>query len=232
MAAREPSAADAHGPGPGRGWFVTFEGGDGSGKTVQAGRLARLARAMDVPVVLTREPGGTWAGERIRTILLGAASTNERIAARADALLFSASRAQLIAEVVRPGLAQGALVIDARHADSTVAYQGYGRGLDVDELRAIQLFATDGLVPDLTILLDLPVEAGLARKAVGDRNRFEAEFDLAFHQRVREGYLAMAAVEPERFAVVDASAKADTVFAGVLAALRRLPDLAGRLGVD
>jgi dTMP kinase len=216
---------------PGRGWFVTFEGGDGSGKTVQAGRLARLARAMDVPVALTREPGGTWAGERIRRILLGAASTNERIAARADALLFSASRAQLVAEIVRPGLARGELVIDARHADSTVAYQGFGRGLDVDELRAIQLFATDGLVPDLTILLDLPVETGLARKAIGERNRFEAEFDLAFHQRVRDGYLAMAEAEPDRFAVIDASTGADEVFAAVLVALRRLPDLAGRLGI-
>jgi len=214
-----------------RGWFVTFEGGDGSGKTVQAGLLATFARAAGVPVVLTREPGGTWAGERIREILLGASSTNERIASRADALLFSASRAQLVAEVVRPGLERGELVIDARHADSTLAYQGHGRGLDVDELRAIQLFATDGLLPDLTILLDLPVEVGLARKAERERNRFEAGFDVAFHQRVRDGYRAMAEAEPERFAVVDASAGTDEVFDGVLGALRRLPDLAERLGI-
>lgn len=214
-----------------RGWFVTFEGGDGSGKTVQAGRLATFARAAGVPVTLTREPGGTWAGERIREILLGASSTNERIASRADALLFSASRAQLVAEVVQPALARGELVIDARHADSTVAYQGYGRGLDTGELRAIQLFATDGLLPDLTVLLDLPVEVGLARKAKRERNRFETGFDLAFHRRVREGYLAMAAAEPGRFVVVDASAGTDEVFDGVLGTIRRLPDLAERLGI-
>lgn len=215
----------------GRGWFVTFEGGDGSGKTVQAGRLATFARAAGVPVTLTREPGGTWAGERIREILLGASSTNERIASRADALLFSASRAQLVAEVVQPALARGELVIDARHADSTVAYQGYGRGLDTGELRAIQLFATDGLLPDLTVLLDLPVEVGLARKAKRERNRFETGFDLAFHRRVRDGYLAMAAAEPGRFVVVDASAGTDEVFDGVLGTIRRLPDLAERLGI-
>ncbi|HSG86683.1 MAG TPA: dTMP kinase [Candidatus Limnocylindrales bacterium] len=213
----------------GPGWFVTIEGGDGSGKTLQAERLAALAEAQGVAVRLVREPGGTWAGERIREILLGAASTNERISPRADALLFSASRAQLVDEVVRPGVARGELVIDARHADSTLAYQGFGRGLDVDELRAIQRFATAGLTPDLTILLDLPVEIGLARKSAGERNRFEAGFEVDFHRRVREGYLRLATQEPERFAVIDASADPDVVFSGIVAALGRLPGLAARL---
>jgi dTMP kinase len=214
----------------GHGWFVTFEGADGSGKTHQAGRLAELARGRGLAVTLTREPGGTWAGERIRDILLGAAATNERISPRADALLFSAGRAQLVAEVVLPALARGELVIDARHADSTLAYQGHGRGLPVDELRAIQRFATGGLVPDLTILLDLPADAGLRRKATDERNRFEAGFELAFHDRVRRGYLELAGAEPERFAIVDASGTPDVVFEGVRTALARLPDLAARLG--
>lgn len=212
-----------------RGWFVTFEGGDGSGKTHQARRLAERATAAGLECVLTREPGGTWAGERIREILLGAASTNERVAARADALLFSAGRAQLVDEVVRPGLARGALVIDARHADSTLAYQGFGRGLPIDELARVQRFATDSLSPDLTILLDVPVEVGLARKRLEDRNRFETGFDRSFHQRVRDGYLALAAASPERFAIVDGSAEPDAVGGAVLAACDRLPELAARL---
>lgn len=214
-----------------RGWFVTIEGGDGTGKTVQAERLAAAARTGGIAVTLTREPGGTWAGERIRDILLGAASTNERISPRADALLFSASRAQLVDEVVRPGVERGELVIDARHADSTLAYQGFGRGLDVEELRAIQRFATGGLRPDLTVLLDVPVEVGLARKAAADRNRFEVGFDREFHGRVRDGYLALAAAEPDRFAVVDASRDADTVCVEVIAVVcARLPSLGARLG--
>jgi dTMP kinase len=210
------------------GVFITIEGPDGSGKTLQAARLHALARDRGVPCVLTREPGGTWAGERIREILLGASSTNERISARADALLFSAGRAQLVAEVVVPALERGELVIDARHADSTLAYQGFGRGLDVDQLRTIQRFATDGLVPDLTILLDLPVEIGLGRKASADENRFEVGFDVAFHERVRAGYLALAAAEPGRFAIVDAARDEDAVAADVAAAAARVePRLAG-----
>jgi dTMP kinase len=211
------------------GWFVTVEGPDGSGKTLQAERLRSRAVAAGMPCLLTREPGGTWAGERIREILLGAASTNERLAPRADALLFSAGRAQLVDEVVRPGLARGELVVDARHADSTLAYQGFGRGLPVEELRTIQRFATGGLRPDLTILLDLPAEVGLARKSIDERNRFEAGFDLDFHRRVRDGYLALAAAEPERFAVVDGAGEPDGVFVAILGALGRLPDLAARL---
>ncbi len=207
---------------PPTGHFITIEGPDGSGKTLQAERLRDAAIASGVACVLTREPGGTWAGERIREILLGAASTNERVSPRADALLFSASRAQLVAEVIRPALARRELVIDARHADSTLAYQGFGRGLDVDELRAIQRFATGGLVPDLTVLLDLPAEVGLARKAAVEENRFEVGFDLAFHERVRAGYLALAAREPGRFVVVDADRDPDAVHRAVVEAAARL----------
>jgi dTMP kinase len=214
---------------PPRGWFVTFEGADGSGKTHQASRLADVARAAGIPTTLTREPGGTWAGEQVREILLGAASTNERISPRADALLFSAARAQLVAEVVEPAVARGELVIDARHADSTLAYQGFGRGLRVEELRAIQRFATGGRVPDLTLLLDVPAETGLERKGMEERNRFEAGFGLAFHRRVRDGYLRLAAADPRRFAVIDATPPADEVFRAVLAALERLPELAERI---
>ncbi len=214
--------------GAGRGVFITIEGPDGSGKTLQAARLHALARERGVPCILTREPGGTWAGERIREILLGASSTNERISPRADALLFSAGRAQLIAEVVLPALERGEVVIDARHADSTLAYQGFGRGLDVEELRAVQRFATDGVVPDLTILLDLPVELGLARKVATEENRFEVGFDVAFHERVRAGYLVLAANEPERFVVVDAARDEDAVAADVAAAAARVePRLRG-----
>jgi dTMP kinase len=137
-----------------------------------------------------------------------------------------------VEEVVRPGIARGELVIDARHADSTLAYQGYGRGLDVDELRAVQRFTTGGLAPDLTILLDLAVEAGLARKTDAERNRFEVGFDVAFHERVRAGYRELAASEPDRFAVIDASAPPDRVFASIVAAIGRLPDLTSRMGSD
>ncbi len=218
-------AAQAQRP---RGRFVTIEGPDGSGKTLQAERLHAVALARGVPSLLTREPGGTWAGERIRVILLGAAATNERILPRADALLFSAARAELVAEVIRPGLERGELVIDARHADSTLAYQGFGRGLDVDELTLIQRFATDDLVPDLTVLLDVPVEEGLARKAAAEANRFEVGFEVDFHQRVRDGYLTLARREPERWVIVDAARDADAVHRSVVEAVARIePRLIG-----
>jgi dTMP kinase len=213
---------------PRRGWFVTFEGPEGAGKTVQARRLHDLAVEAGVPVVLTREPGGTALGEAIRGILLA----RESAAAdpRTDVLLFNAARAQLVAEVIAPAVARGDLVVSARFADSTLAYQGYGAGLPLDELRAVAAFATGGLVPDLTVLLDIPVEEGLRRKrASAEENRFEADVDRAFHERVRAGFLALAAAEPTRFVVVDARADPDVVFAAVCRALERLPDLARRL---
>jgi dTMP kinase len=208
-----------------RGWFVTLEGPEGSGKTTQASRLADAARAAGVPAVLTREPGGTRIGDAIRSVVLQADSDSAPIAPRTEALLFNASRAQLVADVVAPALAGGGLIICARYADSTVAYQGYGLGLDVGDLRALEAFATEGCVPDLTILLDLPVAAGLARKGVEETTRFEG-LDLAFHERVRAGFLAIAAQEPSRFRVVDASQSADAVFADVLTAVASLPGLA------
>lgn len=212
---------------PRRGWFVTFEGPEGAGKTVQARRLHDLAVEVGVPVVLTREPGGTDLGEAIRGILLARGSAADP---RSEALLFNAARAQLVAEVVGPALAGGALVVSARFADSTLAYQGYGAGLPLDELRAVADFATGGLVPDLTVLLDIPVEEGLRRKrASAEENRFEADVDRGFHERVRAGFLALAAAEPTRFVVVDARADPDAVFAAVCRALERLPDLAHRL---
>lgn len=213
----------------GRGWFVTLEGPEGSGKTTQAARLGELAAHAGVRHVLTREPGGTATGERIREMLLDGGADANPIDPRTDALLFNAARAQLVAEVIEPALVQGALVVCARFADSTLAYQGYGRGLPLDKLRRLEAFATGGLRPDLTVLLDLPAEVGLARKGVDERTRFEAGFDLAFHRRVRDGFLRLAAEEPDRFAVVDATADPEAVFAAIVAALARLPDLAAAL---
>ena len=136
-----------------------------------------------------------------------------------DALLFNAARRQLVTEIIRPALDSGRTVVCARFADSTLAYQGYGAGIPLERLRVLEIAATDGLKPDLTILLDVPVEAGLARKAPGDVTRFEAEFDLAFHRRVRDGFLALAAAEPGRFAVVDADGSTAEVAAAAAAAV-------------
>jgi dTMP kinase len=205
---------------PNRGWFITIEGPEGSGKTTQAARLETYLRDRGVPVVRTREPGGTALGERIRELLLEAGDrTHDPLA---DALLFNAARRQLVEEVIRPALAAGTTVVCARFADSTLAYQGHAAGLPLDELRALEALATGSLRPDLTILLDIQPQAGLRRKAPDDRTRFELSFDLDFHRRVREGFLELAAAEPERFAMVDASAGAGAVFDAVRAAVDRL----------
>ncbi len=181
----------------------------GAGKTTQASRLEATLRARGVRVCGTREPGGTILGERIRELLLAPSPTP--IDPLADALLFNAARRQLVEEVIEPSLGAGITVICARFADSTRAYQGYGGGLDLRELAALEEIATRGLQPDLTLLLDLPVEVGLARKAPDDRTRFETGFDLAFHRRVRNGFLEMAIREPGRFRVFDATAPEDEV---------------------
>jgi len=205
----------------GRGWLLTFEGPEGAGKTTQADGLRRAAVGAGVDVVLTREPGGTEVGEHVRAIVLDPAAAH---LARTDALLFNAARAQLVEEILRPALARGALAISTRFADSTLAYQGYGAGLPLDQLRALEALATGGLRPDLTILLDLAPEIGLGRKAA-ERTRFETAFGLEFHTRVREGFLALAAAEPGRFAVLDASQPGPAVTRAVLAAAARLPGL-------
>jgi dTMP kinase len=208
-----PSATTA-----GHGAFITIDGPDGGGKTTQAERLRAHLASRGVEVLLTREPGGTWLGERIREVLLARTSTAAAPTdPLTDALLFNAARRQIVGEIIRPALQAGTTVICARFADSTLAYQGDGAGVPLDRLRALADVATDGLTPDLTILLDLPVEAGLARKAPGDVTRFEAEFDLEFHRRVREGFLAIAQAEPGRVAVVDATADRDAVAAAIAA---------------
>jgi len=201
-----------------RGLFLTFEGPEGAGKTTQAERLRDRLRDRGLPVVLLREPGGTSLGEAIRELLLTSRGAEAAIAPRADAFLFNAARAQLMDECLEPALAAGTTVICTRFTDSTLAYQGYGMGLPLDELRTMADIATGGVGPDLTLLLDLPAEVGLARKR-GEETRFEADFDLAFHRRVRDGFLALAAQEPARWAVIDATRPPDEVAAWIDGAL-------------
>lgn len=183
--------------------FITFEGIEGSGKTTQMQLLRDWLQAQGYRVLATREPGGTAIGDRIRAILLDPTHTD--MAAETEILLYSAARAQIVRQVIRPHLEQGWIVVCDRFFDSTLAYQGYGRGLPLDILQRITTFATGGLTPDLTVYLDLPAELGLQRKAQtpAEWTRFEAE-TLAFHRRVRAGYLALAAAEPHRWVVVDA----------------------------
>jgi dTMP kinase len=209
------------GPPAARGWFVTIDGPEGGGKTTQAERLvAHLARRLP-DVHLTREPGGTWLGERVREILLTRTGSNAAPDPLTDAFLFNAARRQLVHEVIRPALDRGATVVCARFADSTLAYQGYGAGVPLDRLRRLAEIATDGIEPDLTIVLDLPVEVGLSRKAPADVTRFEAEFELDFHRRVREGFLAIAAGDPDRVVVIDAMRAPSKVAADIASAVDR-----------
>jgi dTMP kinase len=182
--------------------FITFEGGEGGGKSVQAKALYRKLSKLGIPVLLTHEPGGTPFGKRIGRWLKWAKDTD--ISPLTELMLFNASRAQLVAEVVRPALASGKVVISDRYADSTTVYQGYGRGLDLAMVKVVNKAATGGLTPDLTILLDAPVELCFARKGECKPDRFEQEAK-AFHNKVREGYLKLASEEPKRWLVVDAS---------------------------
>jgi dTMP kinase len=182
--------------------FITFEGGEGSGKSVQAKALFRRLSDLAVPVLLTHEPGGTPFGEKLGHWLKW--DRDAYISPLTELMLFNASRAQLVAEVIQPNLKSGKAVISDRYADSTTVYQGYGRELDLAMVKATNKAATQGLKPNLTILLDIPVEEGLARKMARKQDRFEQE-TTAFHQRVREGYLELAAAEPRRWLVVDAT---------------------------
>ena len=182
--------------------FITFEGGEGSGKSVQAKALYRKLSRLAVPAVLTHEPGVTSLGKKVARWLKWGQDMD--ISPIAELLLFNVSRAQLVTEVIRPDLKSGKVIISDRYADSTTAYQSYGRGLDLAMVKAVNNAAVQGLNPDLTVLLDIPVEVGLARKGDKKPDRFEQE-DIAFHQRVREGYLKLAADEPQRWLVVDAA---------------------------
>jgi len=204
--------------------FITFEGIEGSGKSTQLRRLAERIPG----VVVTKEPGGTPLADRIRAILLDSSSHLDPVA---ELFLFAASRRQHVVEIIRPALQRGEVVLCDRFTDSTLAYQGFGRLIDLDKLRALNAWATESLVPDLTLLFDLPEQVGLARarsrnaEAVQDEGRFEAE-ELRFHQRVREGYRALAVAEPSRFVVINAEGDVDEVYARVEAELaRRKPEL-------
>jgi dTMP kinase len=208
--------------------FITVEGPEGSGKSTQLQRLGAYFEARRATVV-TKEPGGTPIGDRIRAILLDSAAAG--MDAMTELMLYAASRRQHVFEVIEPALRRGALVLCDRYTDATLAYQGYGRRLDLDRLQTLNAWATGGLAPNLTLVYDIEEETGLrrahARNATMDvdEGRFEAE-DLRFHRRVREGYLAMAAAEPKRFAVIDGSGSIDEVFEATLTLLRgRAPEL-------
>ena len=180
--------------------FIVFEGGEGCGKSTQTRALCRRLSKDGFRAVLTREPGGTRLGERVRRYLKQTGET--QISPLAELFLIATARAQLVSEIIRPELEKGKTIICDRFTPSTLAYQGYGRGLDIDALRDVNSIATDGLYPDLVVLLDIPVEAGLGRKKSRERDRFESQ-SLAFHARVRRGYLDMAKADPERWLVVD-----------------------------
>ncbi len=195
-------------------WFIALEGPDGAGKSSVAELLVTRLLAAGHAATLTREPGGTRLGEQVRGILLDTA--NVARAPETDALLFNAARSQLVREVIRPALARGELVVCDRFADSTLAYQGYGSGVDLGMLRDVESWATGGLRPDLVILLDVPVAVGLARRGRGDpgsltRFEDEARHDAAFHDRVRRGYLELAAADPGRWRVMNADGPRDEV---------------------
>ncbi|HLF04231.1 MAG TPA: dTMP kinase [Dehalococcoidia bacterium] len=177
--------------------FIVFEGGDGAGKSTQAVALFQRLRRRGIPARRVREPGGTPLGESLRRIL----KSHRDLTPATELFLFSAARAHLVRQAIRPALSGGVIVLCDRFTASTVAYQGYGRGLDLELVRRLNLAATDGLEPDLTILLDLPVEAALARRAKAS-DGFEAA-PLEFHRRVRQGYLQQAAQAPGRWLVLD-----------------------------
>lgn len=199
-----------------RGRFLAFEGGEGCGKSTQAAILADVLHA-----VLTREPGGTALGGRVRELVLDPATGD--VDPRAEALLMAADRAQHVATVVRPALAAGRHVVSDRYAGSTLAYQGYGRGLDLDALERLSVWSSEGLWPDLTVLIDLPVEVAAARLGE-DLDRFEQAGD-GFHGRVTEGFRALAAADPGGWVVVDGSGSVDAVAAAVRAVVAERLDL-------
>jgi dTMP kinase len=181
--------------------FITFEGGEGSGKSVQVKLLYRRLQKLAIPVLLLREPGGTELGKKLTRLLKWSQGTD--ILPLTELLLFNASRAQLVEEVIQPHLNEGKIIVCDRFAASSIVYQGYGRGLDVETVEMINNVATRGLKPDLTVLLDIAVEEGFRRKGGENRDRLEKE-DIEFYHKVREGYLTLAKKKPERWLVIDA----------------------------
>jgi dTMP kinase len=208
--------------------FISFEGPDGSGKSTQVKLLAACLQAEGYPVFQTREPGGTAIGDQIRAVLHDL--KNEEMDPRTEILLYSASRAQLVAQIILPRLAAGEIVISDRYADSTLAYQGYGHGLDLPTLRTILACATRDLKPDLTLYLDISAEDGLKRRQQAAQdgaewNRLDAQ-SLAFHQRVRDGYMALIAEDPARWVSISALDTQDAIHAQIREIVRaRLPDI-------
>jgi len=190
--------------------FITFEGSEGSGKTYQMSKLAEYLQKLSLPILTTREPGGTSIGDQIREILFD--HKNQEMRPRTELLLFQASRSQLVEQVIKPNLDQGKIVLCDRYADSTIAYQGYGhQKFDLQQVRVIVEFATGGLKPDLTLLLMVDVEVGLNRKMKGGEwNRLDA-YQLDFHRRVSKGYLSLAEAEPDRWVIIDANKPPDEV---------------------
>jgi dTMP kinase len=189
--------------------FITLEGPEGSGKTSHIPHLVAFLREQGHTVFPTREPGGTSIGEQIREVIHDL--KNAEMHPRTETLLYQAARAQIVEQVLRPRLADGEIVLSDRYADSTIAYQGYGHGQPLEQIRQLVTYATGGLIPDLTILLDLDVEVGLKRKSKQEEwNRMDA-YTVDFHRRVRAGYLEMVAAEPARWRVVDSNQKWDAV---------------------
>ena len=180
--------------------FITFEGGEGSGKSSQAKILYRTLCKLSLSVLLTHEPGGTLQGERITKILKS--KENKELSSLTELLLFNASRAQLINKVIKPNLKHGTIVISDRFTDSTIAYQGFGRGLNLKLIQTVNNISTEGIKPDLTILLDVPAEEGLLRKSKQKLDRFHQE-EISFHNRVRSGFLQLVDEEPDRWFVVN-----------------------------
>lgn len=212
-----------------RGLFITIEGPEGAGKSTQARRLYDALRG-EIPIVMSREPGGTPIGEAIRALLLD--ERHRGMGAETEMLLFASSRAQYVAETVRPALDKGTCVLSERFVDASIAYQAYGRGLPVETVRRVNEVATQGVRPDLTLLIDVDAAVGLmrARNAAGAEgkagvpgrgDRLEQE-DAAFHARVRAGFLQLAREEPSRFVVIDGDRPVDVVHEAAVAAVRRL----------
>ncbi|MCL2140536.1 MAG: dTMP kinase [Dehalococcoidia bacterium] len=201
------------------GVFITFEGGEGCGKSYQSKLLYRLLVKNGIKTILTHEPGGTVLGEKITKWLKW--HSEIELSSTAELLLFSASRAQLCKEVITPALDSGYVVVCDRYIDSSLAYQGFGRGLDLDTIKSLISLATDGLKPDLTILLDIPVAQGFKRKNKVRRDRFENE-QSSFHEKVRQGYRQLARLEPQRFLVLDATLAKENLSATITQNVMRL----------